>query len=73
MVCVVAKNVTEEKSRLNSTNVNRAYYRDRVVSRKKPLPVVFNIREGKHPLQLAGQTVKPFPRRKSAPRSLSAL
>jgi len=50
--------------RLDSTNINRAYYED---PRKKPLPVVFNIHEGKRLPQLAGQTVKPFPRRKSAP------
>jgi len=50
--------------RLDSTNINRAYYED---PRKKPLLVVFNIHERKRLPQLAGQTVKPFPRRKSAP------
>jgi len=47
--------------RIDITNINRGYY---VHPRKDPLLVVFNIHQGKRLPQLAGQTVKPFPRRK---------
>jgi len=50
--------------RLDSTNINRAYYED---PRKESLLVAFNIHEEKCLPQLVGQTVKDLPRRKLAP------